>query len=741
MNYSHELHTSYQKSIGAFTRVYPHMSATTAKDIDAFCRTCALVLWNAFHVEIDLCTEGINEIYSKEKDRRSFSEDDVAAAIHMLNSRKYSISVPTFFKEIISHDVKEGTCYSRKLATCLKLVLISFALIDGNVEYDEARHISLVYQTLIDECDKEKVMFFRDDTDPFSYVSESHTEPKPATFTNTRPSGNRKVPASPRKETKNSPFEELNSLIGLSNVKQEIKEISDFAAVQNARAERGLPTSEMSYHLVFTGNPGTGKTTVARLVAQIYKELGILSKGHLIEASAKDLVAGYVGQTATKTYDIICKAHGGVLFIDEAYALMDSTGQGYGHEAVDTLLKEMEDHRGDLAIIVAGYDDEMEQFINSNPGLKSRFNRFIHFEDYSAEEMLLIFKSLCKKNAYTLDPLAEKKVSDYLDYICANKTDGFANARTARNFFESVITKQAARISSVEDKTDALLSTICVEDIPWSVSNENKEETLDDVMRDLQDLVGLDAVKEEITELVYMVQHQQKRKAQGLKVPLLSLHLVFTGNPGTGKTTVARYVARIYRALGLLSTGQLVETDRSGLVAGYVGQTAIKTKSIIDSAIGGVLFIDEAYTLATSNNDDFGQECIDTLLKAMEDCRDNLAVIVAGYDDLMDSFIHSNPGLESRFNRYIHFDDYSAEQMMQIFRKLCESNQYTLNESADQYLQTYFAQVDAGEIANGRGVRNLFERIITRQAKRLSKEPDSNLSEITIADIAGATKR
>ena len=216
------------------------------------------------------------------------------------------------------------------------------------------------------------------------------------------------------------------------------------------------------------------------------------------------------------------------------------------------------------------------------------------------------------------------------------------------------------------------------------------------------------------------------------------------GNPGTGKTTVARCVARIYKCLGLLSKGQLVETDRSGLVAGYVGQTAIKTQEVIQSAIGGVLFIDEAYTLSNGGANDFGQEAIDTLLKAMEDHRDDLVVIVAGYDDLMGDFIHSNPGLESRFNRYIHFEDYSADQMFSIFESLCSKNQYELSYDAEDAVKSYFSNVDISAIGNGRGARNLFEKVVTQQAKRIEKtsgDENIDLQLITGVDISSAVTK
>ncbi len=246
-------------------------------------------------------------------------------------------------------------------------------------------------------------------------------------------------------------------------------------------------------------------------------------------------------------------------------------------------------------------------------------------------------------------------------------------------------------------------------------------EDIADLQRELDGYIGLETVKREVRSLINMVTVHELRRGQGLPLVELSLHMVFTGNPGTGKTTVARLMARIYRSLGILSKGQLVEVDRSGLVAGYVGQTALKTRKVVDSALGGVLFIDEAYALNGRSDNDFGQEAIDTVLKAMEDHRDDLVVIVAGYDGLMERFIHSNPGLESRFNRFLHFDDYTAEELERIFLSRCEKGQYVLTDPA---LEQVRRAIEAGRrspsFGNARGVRNLFEQVLVRQADRLA---------------------
>ena len=265
-------------------------------------------------------------------------------------------------------------------------------------------------------------------------------------------------------------------------------------------------------------------------------------------------------------------------------------------------------------------------------------------------------------------------------------------------------------------------------------------EKMEDLQAELDGYIGLEAVKKEVKNLINMVRVYQMRRENGLPTTDLSLHMVFSGNPGTGKTTVARLMARIYHALGILSKGQLVEVDRSGLVAGYVGQTALKTAKVIEQALGGVLFIDEAYALNGKAENDFGQEAIDTILKAMEDHRDDLVVIVAGYDGLMDDFIHSNPGLESRFNRFLHFDDYTVDEMMDIFKMQCKKGCYTLVGQAEEMVRDFIREENTGGITfgNARGVRNIFEQVLVHQANRLAgleQVSREALMEITAEDV------
>ena len=259
-------------------------------------------------------------------------------------------------------------------------------------------------------------------------------------------------------------YEELEKLIGLETIKNDIKELANFLKIQKKRKEKGMKTVPMSLHLVFTGNPGTGKTTIARILASIYKDIGALSKGHVVEVDRADLVAEYIGQTATKTAGKIKEAMGGILFIDEAYTLAKGDSKDFGQEAIDTLLKAMEDHRENFIVIVAGYPEQMHAFINSNPGLKSRFNKYIHFPDYTAKELLQIFKEMCDLYEYKLTEDAEECIDERIEFIEKNKKENFANARTIRNLFEKIITRQASRLADAED--DADLAEISAEDVP-----------------------------------------------------------------------------------------------------------------------------------------------------------------------------------------------------------------------------------------------------------------------------------
>ena len=527
-------------------------------------------------------------------------------------------------------------------------------------------------------------------------------------------------------------LEKLNGLVGLTGVKKEIQNLTAFL---NLQIKRGETNTFQGKHYVFTGNPGTGKTTVARIMADVFRTLGILSRGQLVEADRAKLVAGYSGQTAIKTNQLVDTAMGGVLFIDEAYTLKSNDSDSFGAEAIDTLLKRLEDDRGKFICIVAGYTDNMHDFIDSNPGLKSRFTQTIHFDDYTPDELTQIFLNLAKGKNFTVDDATQAAIHRQFEQLYLRRDKNFGNAREARKIFNEAIEKQSQRLVSLMNDPnfqEADMFKITIDDLP--MSQNEKARPLDEVLNELEDFIGMRNVKNSIRRLAVQSMFMKQRAAMGAgKVQQMSMNFLLTGNPGTGKTSIARKMGEILQSMDILPTSRVIEASRATLVGKYMGETPKIVNNMCDKAMGGILFIDEAYTLS-DQNDQYGKEAIDTLMKRMEDDRGKFVVIAAGYKDKMEEFMLTNPGLASRFTHKLHIDDYTEDEMLAIFKKMAQKEQYTLSPEAEFKLFDVICKklvVKDESFGNAREMRNLLDQIIQRLSMRVSQLPPDQITKET----------
>lgn len=530
---------------------------------------------------------------------------------------------------------------------------------------------------------------------------------------------------------------EIEAMVGLGELKKALREHGVYLDFLRLRKERGFESVENSVlHAVFMGNPGTGKTTVAKLLGEVYYKLGLLSSGHVHSVVRADLIGAQYGAGEKGARRALDAARGGVLFIDEAYTLSrhyregDVDGRDPGQEVIETLLPVMSNPNADIAIVVAGYPNEMEAFLSSNPGLRSRFKLIFEFPDYTPPEMLEIAVAAAKRHDLTFSDEARELLLEALEDVYRKRDRTFGNARHVLSLIDDCKRAMALRImrsSKLNLLTNEQISVVSAEDVRKVTGVKRKagpycapldEKMLAQSLASLDALVGLENVKSFVRDTVKVVRVYRELGKDVLSA--LKFNLVFAGNPGTGKTMVARILSDVYKALGILERGHLVETDRSGLVGKYIGDSEAQTKAKIEESMGGVLFIDEAYALMGEGND-FGARVIEVLLKQMEDQRGKFFCIFAGYRKEIQQFLDANPGLRSRVDRVLDFEDYNTVQMEEISISMLKSQNLTVDEETRKALRQKLSAIkDAKGFANARSCRNLVERIALRHFASLA---------------------
>lgn len=513
----------------------------------------------------------------------------------------------------------------------------------------------------------------------------------------------------------------LDSMVGLEEVKEEFRNIytMHMAGLSDAVKVR--------YHMAFTGRPGTGKTTVARMAADLFYRMNVIKTNKLVVVKPSDLASEWVGGTSKKAMDYITRAYNGVLFIDEAYGLatMDR-----GHELLNILIQEMENNADKLVVIFAGYVDEMRKLMKTNPGLSSRIGKQIHFNDYSLEELVQIFLSKCGESGFTLHESARDELENCISAMMTREF--FGNARdvdTMLQDLKEIWSEEYYELAKKHGKENVKLERVFLPKHFVEIMPPKKEISIND-------LVGLNTLKKKLEEFKDQAMYQKFLREKGFPAfSNFSMHMIFTGNPGTGKTTVAKLIADDLYSIGMLKTNNLIVAERKDLVGTY-GNTAEKTNDVIRRAVGGVLFVDEAYSLADNGRGGLGNEAIEVFLTAMEEHKEDTVFIFAGYVDEMQEFLAMNPGIQSRIGYTFHFEDYTAAELTQMYGDKLRKSGFTVSAGAlkrAKEIMVYFEGTK--NFGNGRFVDHVIQQTIAKRAGRSFTKEYRDIAARDVPDI------
>lgn len=522
-------------------------------------------------------------------------------------------------------------------------------------------------------------------------------------------------------------LKQLDRLIGIDETKEKIKEITSFIIRNNERCVNlNIDNPGLYYNVAIAGNKGTGKNTIAKILYHIYYHLGVIGKGEFIVIDGKEI---YQGSSLDR---YIGTAQSGVVLINNAH-FISATNRSGVKDNFTALEEWFSVYKNNFVFILAGETEDMNEVIK-NDKVRNHMDFFLNISDFTEAETLELVNHFVKKERYSIDSMAEEKILKTITYLKYNKN--FENAYTARRIVEKAIINNGI----LNDSNCLVKDDFCFKDMN-DLESEKKDEVEDNPFDELEGLIGLNEVKEKVKEISAYVGAQLRRKELGLKTEQLCLHMNYVGNPGTGKTTVARCIGKILKNMNILSTGKFIEVSREDLVGKYVGHTAIKTAEKIKEAEGGILFIDEAYSLVSESGVDYGHEAINTLVKKMEDLRENLVVIFAGYPKEMSRFINMNPGLKDRIQFKLEFADYKPQELLEIWRKFFVESQYEIEEEALNEMERMVNKIYENRdnnFSNGRIMRKYFERIKMHQAIRIMKDnltETSDIVKINIEDI------